>query len=414
MISLSPQPNAASLPKYALLTDAPPLKQGGHGCHVLAWQWIEALGNVVKVVVSRRLDRKLSVQRIGADLAMPVVLYPDACLIPLLQRVPWIRSLLEAILFVLWLPRVAGQIQASKADRVFAFFGGDAWFLLKAGLVSRWTRLPLDIYLVDDLETSARLAGRSLLARLTRWGEPRVLRRAARVFTISPGYAEHLRAKYHVEAQWLPVPIAHPEIRQEPYQVACPDVRDLTFIGAVNPLYLDALKDCLKVIQQWNEANPPWQLRLLLMTYSAREYVERELGHSACVEILIQPPTEEFNRRLKKSWALFLPYSFSENVRVMVSTSFPTKVTDSLPSGRPLVVYGPPWASLVRYFRENRLPLCASLLTELAAVLRQVAAYDTVATMDSYEAVLRRYHGPAAIRDVLIVPSTDKSLQRLL
>ena len=32
----------APLPSFVLLTDAPPLKNGGHGCHILAWNWIEA------------------------------------------------------------------------------------------------------------------------------------------------------------------------------------------------------------------------------------------------------------------------------------------------------------------------------------------------------------------------------------
>lgn len=389
----------ADFPRYVLLTDAPPLKEGGHGCHVLAWNWIQAVGSNVRLVVTHRLNRTLELQRIAADLANPVKFYPD------LSRVRWpgrlapLKSFCEVCLFVLWLPKFKRAVRMSGADRIFAFFGGNPWFLLVAQLAATATRLPLDIYLVDDLEESARLNGNRMVARLTRWCEPRVLRRTARVFAISPGYTEHLGAKYGITAEWLPIVISAGPINHHPFQPSQPDVRAVTFIGAVNPLYEQALRDFLHAIEEWNtDSKSPFQLRLRLLTYSEQAYLEAALGPSRNLEVFRRPSPEEFQREMRESWALFLPYSFAPEVRTMVSTSFPTKLSDSLPVGRPIFVYGPAHASVPRYFADRGLPLMVTRHEDLITVLREVERHDNLALMQQYEATIARVHSPEAIR----------------
>jgi hypothetical protein len=49
---------------------------------------------------------------------------------------------------------------------------------------------------------------------------------------------------------------------------------------------------------------------------------------------------------------LFLPFSFLESSRHAVETAFPSKTADYVASGKPILVFGPKYSSLVRYARE--------------------------------------------------------------
>jgi glycosyltransferase involved in cell wall biosynthesis len=46
---------------------------------------------------------------------------------------------------------------------------------------------------------------------------------------------------------------------------------------------------------------------------------------------------------------LFLPYTFVEEFREIVETAFPSKMADYLAAAKPILVFGPPYSTLVRY-----------------------------------------------------------------
>ena len=105
--------------------------------------------------------------------------------------------------------------------------------------------------------------------------------------------------------------------------------------------------------------------------------------------------------RLIKSWAVFLPYSFEPEQRLMVSTSFSTKLTESLTSRRPVLVYGPEYASLPRYFLENHLPICATSKDHLWEALREIERRDSPELINQYKTVIQRYHSPETLEHIL-------------
>ncbi|HUD84261.1 MAG TPA: hypothetical protein VMQ67_12190, partial [Candidatus Saccharimonadales bacterium] len=269
------------------------------------------------------------------------------------------------------------------------------------GRASR-TGLPLDVYLVDDLEESCRLNGQPFLARCARWLEPRILRRAERVFVISSGYVQHMRAKYGIHAEWLPIPFRDQKLVYRPYKPENPDIRTVAYIGAVNALYLSALKEFLDAAAEWNKTGASFKLKILLLTYSSPAWLEKELAASSDWEIRYRVSTDERKRTMEQCWAVFLPYSFEESVRVMVSTSFPSRLSECMTAGRPLLVYGPPYATLPCYFLHNRLSLCVQSKSDLKTALGQIDRFDSMATMREYQAVLEKYHSAHAIRSVLM------------
>jgi glycosyltransferase involved in cell wall biosynthesis len=265
----------------------------------------------------------------------------------------------------------------------------------------------MDVYLVDDLEESARLIGSPGLARLFRWVEPRLLRRASRVFAISPGYCKHLRDKYRINAEWLPIPVESSAVVYSPYPQKPEGLRRvLVFLGAVNQLYIGGLRTLLKVIDDWNapsSSEPP--LQLLLLTYNSPAYIKHELGDDPNLTIARNLSTAERMNVLRECWAVFVPYSFSTQVRVMVSTSFPTKFTETLICGRPVVVYGPAEASVPRYFSENNLPLSACTPEGLKQVLQELPARDTPDLIDAYRRLLREMHSSQSLQSRLAIRS---------
>jgi glycosyltransferase involved in cell wall biosynthesis len=64
-------------------------------------------------------------------------------------------------------------------------------------------------------------------------------------------------------------------------------------------------------------------------------------------------PQSELLKILSQADILFLPYSFSQLARSAVETAFPSKVADYLAAGKPILVFGPKYSSLVRYAREQ-------------------------------------------------------------
>jgi glycosyltransferase involved in cell wall biosynthesis len=64
-------------------------------------------------------------------------------------------------------------------------------------------------------------------------------------------------------------------------------------------------------------------------------------------------PQAELASALSSADILFLPYSFLEGSRDAVETAFPSKTADYLAAGKPILVFGPKYSSLVRYASEQ-------------------------------------------------------------
>ncbi|MGI8964543.1 MAG: glycosyltransferase [Limisphaerales bacterium] len=347
------------------------------------------------------MNPALCKEKIAQELKIPILFYPDLSGTRWPRRAYFLKALFELLLFLIWLPRICRAIKKSGAQRLFAFFGGYSRFLFVAGMVARWSRLPLDVYLVDDLVESAHQSGQPWMARLARWAEPRLLKRASRIFVISPAYAEHLQSKYGIKAEWLPIPFRSSTIEYQSYDSSKSDVRCIVFLGAVNILYVSALVELLEVIKEWNAQENSFKIKLSIMTYNDPDFVKKQFGNSADVEIFFRLSNEECRKKMKNSWFIFLPSSFDEAVRPMVRTSFPSKVAECLSIGRPLLVYGPTDSSLSRYFKENNLPLCVHSPDKLKEGLHKIKELDTPELIRQYEAVILRLHSSEAIRDKL-------------
>lgn len=387
----------------AFLTDAPPYLAGGHGCHVLSYNLISFLKPFIRLVITRRMRRSVSQKQIKSALEVPSVFYPDLSSAPSYRFLSMLKSLGEVALARLWSKRICHKIVKSGARRIFACCGADPWFLWVIEFFKRYSNLPVDVYLVDEFESSALLNGQVNFAKTVAGWEKRILPEADRVFAISKGFVEHLKNKSGLKnCHWLPIPIPleGDKIRYIPPSFTN-ETKKIAYFGAVNPLYVGGIKDILENIRILNAKKTDSKYRLVIMSYTEPETVFSQIGAPADFEFLHKADIETCRKIMSESLAIFMPYTFEQKHRIMVSTSFPSRLAETIKIGRPLLVYGPDYASLPCYFKENNLNFVVTDRMKLADALQNMEKYDNPDTINGYETILKKYHSAEALKNIL-------------
>ena len=210
---------------------------------------------------------------------------------------------------------------------------------------------PLIVYEMDEWRYSTRNAGISAIA-LERIFHRRILWAASSVWAISDAMADLLLERYGIKARVLPnLVVTHPEtaapvangrkVTQGQFQ--------LVFTGAVYGAQAGAIRDVLNVIRSSFK-----NARLWIYTHQSAEDLVREgiVGDSVTIKAAVAP--ENLFSVFAQADALLLPFSFDEEQRGIVTTSCPTKAADYLVSGVPILVYAPPYSSVVRAAKQDQ------------------------------------------------------------
>ena len=176
--------------------------------------------------------------------------------------------------------------------------------------------------------------------------------------------------------------------------------RNIVFLGGLNHLYLSALKDLYEEICEFNAKSAdaiPWKLEILsycspdpllsLLSDQKHLIFHHNLSNQKCIELM------------SEASACFLPYSFSESERIMVTTSFSCKILEYFKSGSPILVYGPTYASIPRYFSKENLPICTTSRNELRQALHQLDSIQSSDYLAKYHTVWKKYHSPEAFKN---------------
>lgn len=389
---------------YLFLTDAPPMRSLGIGNFSLASYLVRALEDVIAVVVTHRYQRRHHQGNLSKETSVPCLLYPDTCVFGLGRILKRNAHVADFLLFILYLPLLKRKLKRFRAKRMFVLAGANLHFLPLSYLLSRALGIPFDIYLVDDIESSAKSSGRNMVAKLVRPIENFVLQRAHRVFCISRGYCEHLHDKYGIEAELLPVCAPGCE-RIEEGQGPGKGLREIVFCGSVNQLYLSGLKDLDAAVRQWNaQKEKPFILgiHMIGMHYPVRLMESLEEKSHIRVSLRLDPST--LHLEMKRAWATFLPYAFSPESEMMVRTSFSSKILDSLRGGRPILVYGPSYSSLAQWFADKELGIvvCDEGVNGLLEGLKLVERADVEKLVDGYRRVGIEEHSLQAARRYIL------------
>jgi hypothetical protein len=386
--------------RLLFLTDSPPLREGATGNHGIAANFADILDSQLGAIVTHRHRRSISCSVVKSSFDVPIEFYPDGGGFGLKRFSPGLCEIFDIAGALLYAGRLRRLVAERNLQRIFALVGANGWYLVTLQIFAKAARLPYELYLVDDLEHWSQIFGRKILSKVIRRLEGFSLRHAAKVHVISPGYADHLQLKYGVTASWLPTPMEIGEFRYRPHtDKTC----DLVFVGNLGPLYEPALADIYSAIQKCNRESPSRQLRLKIITPGAAQGLISRLPDSTDLEVISGPNREELRRLCSEAWATILPYSFEDGIRTMVSTSFSWKLSDSYRAGRPILVYGPEYASIPRYWKDANLPLLATIKESLPATIEAIADQDNPDLIARYRETWERLHSPAAIRARLMV-----------
>jgi hypothetical protein len=385
-------------------TDAPPKRESSHGNHGVASFLISVLSDKIETVLTRRYHRSFArTDIIGSCSGRDVFFYPDASVTGLRRFCAPLAAALDVILFALWLPILCRRARKSSATKCFILCGADAWFLINIYLFQRFVPLATEIYLVDDIEASATFGHNRVLSPYTRSLLQVVIRQSDGVHAIAPGFVEHLDARFGCRAEWLPLPSLIPPPSTPALLQGGSHQRSIVFIGGLNHLYVDALRDLYEEICQFNsDARNNAPLMLKIISYGDVEGFMKTLANKKYVEGYRSLSNESMHTHLANAYACLLPYSFLPAEKLMVSTSFSCKILEYFPTGRPILVYGPSYASIPRYFRENGLPLCATSRDELRVCLREIETHQGPELIRQYRDVWGKYHSPNAVRKRLL------------
>jgi len=392
-------PHQLSNHKIAFWTDAPPTIHQAHGNHGIARHLAKALAGNAEVLLTRKYRRSISKREIvAAACGINVQLYPDVSALGLKRIAPSVASAIDTSLFKIYASFISARIKRKGIKRIFVLLGADTWFLPNVLCMQKWG-FDTELYLVDDIEASARYGHNRVVANKARVWLQQALIRSRKVWAISETFAEHLTSQFGIEANWLPIPSSEPPPDLQAAGPAPGEVSSIVFSGGLNHLYIEPLRVLYEEIDLHNQRSIDQpRLTLDLLTYSQPSAFLDSLPHRKWVTVAQGLSLPERTVRMSKALALYLPYSFEEVEKHMVSTSFSCKLLEYFTVGRPILVYGPEYASIPRYFRQQNLPLCATNRRQLREFLTNLRNKDMTDLLQAYKGVWTRLHCPESIR----------------
>jgi len=227
-------------------------------------------------------------------------------------------------------------------------------YYLAAALAGWVTRTP-HIAVVHDNFISGNFQTSTFIAKVLRRWTKKTLESAAHIYAVSPEMQRLVldECGMHSEVQMpsTTVPTSQPDGHMQLNSGAGPVI---LFAGTVGY----TVKDCLDLLVD------------LIVSGQLKEYQMPKASLHLCTPLTDEEmltfgwncpgivnrgwvPQSELPRILSSADILFLPYSFSQIAQKAVETAFPSKIADYLAAGRPILVFGPKYSSLVRYAREQ-------------------------------------------------------------
>jgi glycosyltransferase involved in cell wall biosynthesis len=227
-------------------------------------------------------------------------------------------------------------------------------YYLAAALAS-WVTATPHITFVHDNFVSGIAGSTVLVKKVLRRLMATTLRRAAHIYVVSPEMQRLVSSECRMESEVQLPSTAAPARRTEvPARVTGSGSPVILFAGAISYAVidcLDLLADMIATGQLKEYGMPQAELHLCAAITDA-EMRKRGWDRPGIV-VRGWVPQSELPGELSSADILFLPYSFLESSRGAVETAFPSKTADYLAAGKPILVFGPKYSSLVRYASEQ-------------------------------------------------------------
>jgi glycosyltransferase involved in cell wall biosynthesis len=261
-----------------------------------------------------------------------------------------IKNLIDWMSMFLLIFKAVAVIKKRKIEAVLSIVHGR--FFLSAALATRLTRTPLILIVHDDWLTPVARSS-PLEARIVRRLSRMAIKGASHIYAVSPEMRKFLKKEFNVESE---VQLVATELHQT-------DVRGLAsrgysrvivYAGQITEAVEDNLKLLAKVVCNGSlDQLDASDAHFCLYTKISSETVHDWGWQHRLINIRGWVSQNELHNVLADADLLFLPFSFSESARYAVEHAFPSKTADYLAAGRPILVFGPRYSSLVRYAEEQ-------------------------------------------------------------
>jgi len=232
-------------------------------------------------------------------------------------------------------------------------------YFLAAAAAGWLTKKPYVVVVHDDyVSRSATWFSRRIVKPLSGMA----LRHAAHVYAISPGMRRLLQVEFGAESEvGLPATERHP--RRAQFAAAAGKETIILFAGAITYAVEDSLRLLIEIITSGRLKRDGISVKLHLYSRLSDDQ-RRAFGNHPDVVVKNWVMQSEMPGVLAGADVLFLPYSFLESSRWAVETAFPSKTADYLAAGKPVLVFGPPYSTVVHYALEEGF---AEVVTECSA-----------------------------------------------
>ena len=136
------------------------------------------------------------------------------------------------------------------------------------------------------------------------------------------------------------------------------DKTAILYVGKINDDTAPCLLDMCKAVEELNLIRKSFVFDIYSPDYNSKAFL-----FDGKVGIHAFPPIahEDIPRVMKSYSALFLPLGFSKQSRRYVRLSMPTKLTEYLASGKPIILYCPEEIALAKYLADKN---CAVMCTD--------------------------------------------------
>ena len=261
-----------------------------------------------------------------------------------------IRNLWNFLLLLL-LPVFSVWIIKRMSTQVIVTIAHGYFFLI-AAFVSRVTSLPLVLMVHDDW-VSGLHNRRALLSHFSSKLFSAVLRQASQVYSVSPYMQEYLKLEYDIDSD-LQMPAieyvaTEDNIQEDDLELGWQCIRILYAGAGVGSDSLDCLIRLMESERLRALGIPRWELHLY--TPSPPMVIEQR-GDGERINFHGWVPQHIVRAAMQAADILFLPFPFEEKSKYVTLSSFPTKTSDYLISGKPILICAPEYSSIVRYARN--------------------------------------------------------------
>lgn len=234
-----------------------------------------------------------------------------------------------------------------QPDAILTVAHGFSW-LIAAKLAKQYD-LPLHFIVHDDWVSSVSVVERFRQLAAQKFGE--VYQQAASRLCVSPYMAEFYEQRYGVKgdvlypARGIDVPIfEHPSNRLNHHSNSLV----FAYAGSVNSEgYANSLVQLASIL----EATGHSLVIYSPLTESSIQQLGLNKSHVSARSLI--PAQKLIHTLREEADVLFVPMSFEKSDRSNMAMSFPSKLTDYTATGLPLLIWGPPYCSAIRWVNYN-------------------------------------------------------------